>query len=632
MIRFSRREGLSLMVGASQVAILGAASSAFGLSPITLAPIYMWADYEGNGEWKVTDTAVGGKIASSSGGTLPAFPITIDPTSYVQGATGPKTSWTAQFRGSTRGMWTRLGSGDYQFTPGTSAGYDNSQYRVSDDGGSTWSEWQTVQTLVLDRSLAPAPYFLAEDYDGSNMAKLNAARDAAVAAGGGTVTTLNRSTVLTAILEHALKPKVHYLFMNVKRPGAKWTDGTTGCTPTGNGQCSGWTPNQNQHIMSGQSNASSIVDSGTRINFVGGTFDNNAFKQALFQTSGDSATPSSNCGTCWPGNHSTADCFNLQFSASLIIQGKSSGASADRAKYGFHGVILKDSAADGIRCPGAGDVIAQDLIFSGCFRGSYAFDGGNTTMASSRARILQGAVDIGTGIDYEVLLWGGNGTINYTNTDDYIEQDFDTLLRETSTLTFSGCTGGPGINIMASRASGAVFTFQGSASNPRGVMRYHMPGGGSGGTFPRSALLAWAGRTPHECTYIFSNTDFITYGTPYAYHGKTYTPAAGQTWRITLGENVDTSYAWRVELTNCTAQVGPDMPAGSKTILLFDTVKALTTTQVIRIDGLTIGSGFAKDAVRLNGQRLEYRNVSHAGYPSATIQQICPGAGEYLPI
>jgi hypothetical protein len=59
-------------------------------------------------------------------------------------------------------------------------------------------------------------------------------------------------------------------------------------------------------------------------------------------------------------------------------------------------------------------------------------------------------------------------------------------------------------------------------------------------------------------------------------------------------------------------------------------MKALTTTQIVRLDGLTIGAGFELPAVRLNGQRLEYRNVAHEGFPGATIQSICPGAGQYV--
>jgi hypothetical protein len=41
--------------------------------------------------------------------------------------------------------------------PPVAAGKDDGEYRISDDGGATWSEWQTLKTLVLDRSLAEQP-------------------------------------------------------------------------------------------------------------------------------------------------------------------------------------------------------------------------------------------------------------------------------------------------------------------------------------------------------------------------------------------------------------------------------------------------------------------------------------------
>jgi hypothetical protein len=612
-----------------------------GASAIRLAPIYVWADYEGKGERKVTDTAIGGTIASSSGGTLPAFPITIDPTPYVQGASGSKSSWSAQFQNSTKGTWTRLGSGDFEFTPGTSAGYDNSEYRVSDDGGSTWSAWQTIQPLVLDRSLTPGPYFLVEDYSGSNQAKIEAARDAASAAGGGTVTTLNRSTVLTSIAGLALKPKVHFLFLNIKRSDSKWTDGS-GCTPTGNGQCSGWSPSYTTPLVSGETNRSAIVDSGVRINIVGGMFDNNAFKQALYHTGGQHADPDSNCGTCWPGMRTQYDVFNHQQDPVFKLRGKDSSASADRELVGIYGTYQFNSVADGIRGVGAADIIAEDNVISGTFRGAYVVDGGNSKLRSTRTRILAGdnakGYPIGAGIDHEMLLYGGIAYGDFVHTDDFIEQDFDSLIRGTDTqgnpsnYTFAGCTIGPGLNLRASQTQGSVFWIKGSTAHSRATVRYHCTGGGKGGSRPGSLCAGWAGRSPHHVTYRWEDCDFITWGTPYVYHEGLYTPAGGQTWAIDFGDSIDSGDNYRVEVLNCTASVGPNMPSGSKTLLLFKTVKALTLTQVVHIDGLAIGSGFAQDAVRLNGQRLEYRNVSHEGFPSATIQQICPGAGEYVPI
>ncbi len=607
-----------------------------GSSAVRLSAIYMWADYEGNGERKVTDTAIDGTIASSSGGTLPAFPITVDPTPYVQNARGSKDGWSAQFQNSTKGTWTRLGSGDFQFTPGTSAGYDDSQYRVSDDRGTTWSAWQTIESLVLDRSLCPGPYFLIEDYGGDNQAKIEAARDAADAAGGGTVTTIKRSTVLTDVAGLQIRPNVHWLFLNIKRADSKWTD-NSGCTPTGNGQSSGWRPSFHTALISGEENRRAIVDSGNRIYFLGGIMDCNMFKQALYHTTGSAADPYSNSGTCYPGvRQQTKDFFNLQHNPAFKLRGKDSSAAADRELVGVYGMYIFNSTSDGIRGVGAVDLIAHDNIFSATARGAFVMDGGNSKLRTQRNRILAGinvgGYPLGAGIDHEMLLYSGSGYGDYVHQDDFIEQDFDMVIRFNSPYTFSGCTIGPGLNARASNADGAVCTIQGSAANPRAKVRYHCTGGGAGGSRPGCLFAGWSRRSPYNITYKFIDTDFITWGTPYPYHEKLLTPAAGQTWAIDFGDSVETAYAYRIEVTNCTASVGPNMPSGSKTLLLFKTVQALTTTQVVRIDGLTIGSGFAQDAVRLNGQRLEYRNVSHEGFPSATIQQICPGAGEYVPI
>lgn len=601
------------------------------IGDIVLAPITMWADEKGNGEHKITDTAIGGTIASASGGALPAFPITVDPTPYVSNAAGSKSGWTVQFQGSTLGTWTKLGNGDFQFTPSTTPGLDQSQYRVSDDGGATFSPWAPLETRVLDRTLCPGPYFLVEDYAGSDTAKLNAARDAAVAAGGGTVTTLDRATSMQDINNHALKPRVHYLFISAKHPASKHTSGAFCSTSSPNGQCSGWTPTQNDQIWNGVPNRNAIVDTGVRINMVGGTWDGNSFMQTLFQTSGAAPTPSSTCGTCWPGARTTSDTYNLQFKSIIKMQGKASALAADRALYGIYGVYFLDSAADGIRGVGAVDLIAEDLIMEGQFRGALVLDGGNIKRRSKRLRVINDNDNIGGGIDDEMLTYNSTRFGDFIDTDMYCAQDFDQVIRDNSTYIHEGGEVGPAISLLSrttqTGGNRPTFIFRGSAARPRAIMYYHGRNGGAG---EWHRINGWAGDSPHACLWQFIDTDFITWGPPYVKHARLFTPAAGQTWSIDLAQNVNTGDAFEIHLINCSAQVGPGMPAGNKTIKLFSTLKALTTAQVMRIDGLTIASGFQQAAITLNGQRLEYRNVVHQGFPGSTIQQICPGAGQYV--
>jgi hypothetical protein len=627
-------------------------------SEITLKPIYMWknpnvaelktalASLGPNdlGELKITDTAIGGTIASASGGTLPAFAITVDPTAYVSAASGSKASWLVAFRNTTLGTWTRLANGDLQFTPGTTPGQDSSEYRVSDDAGASWSGWAPLVTLVLDRSLTPGPYFLVEDYgggggshDGVDTPRFNAARDAAVAAGGGTVTTLQRSTV-RMVTNHQARARVHYLFPNVKRPDMIHvpTGRTVDDFPNGGGPGSDWQPGWTEPLLA--VTHSSLVGQ-ARINVVGGTIDGNMFRQALHDAFSGTPVASSEYGKAWPGNGSNSSTFNLQLQRLIEVQGSTAGGPAARASLGVHGVLIRHVPADGIHCTGAGDVLEQDCIFSGCFRGGIVMDFGNSKLVARRGAYVNclGAVNndqnVGCGIDHEILGFGSPNSwlLDILHEDEFIDGDFEFNPREGPGHTVRGCVIGAGLDWLA---KGTVTTqlvvHEGSAANPRGTIRYHRKAP-TGGNFPATAIRGWAGTPPHNMTVRFIDQDFVTWGAFYIYHEKRITPAAGL-WEIQLGETLDTSSALRVELTNCTASTGQNMPAGSNTVRLFRTVKSLTTTQVVRLDGLTIGAGFERDAVLLDGQRLEYRNVAHLGFPGATIQQICPGAGQYVPI
>jgi len=628
-----------------------------GTSAITLAPIYTWKNEDLDklnspvslgpydvGELKITDTDIGGTIASSSGGTLPAFPITVDPTKYVTGASGDKSGWSVEFQKSTKGTWSRLSSGDYRFMPGPTPGLDESEYRMSDDGGGTWSSWQKITARVLDRSLCPGPYFLVEDYsggatpwDGTDTRRFDAARDAAVAAGGGTVTTLQRSTV-RMLTNHVLKPDVHYLFVNVKRPQAVHTSDGKTCDdfPNGNGPGTGWEPRWDEAMFNGSNGA---LSRHSRVYFVGGTIDGNMFQQAICD--GFSATPAaaSEYGKAWPGNRSNSSYFNPQFLSGVKFLGSTSLSGANdasaRSNMGFFGVNIRQ-VFNGIWGTGSCDALIEDCVFSGNGRGGPCFDFGNTKVVSRRDFMCNSLgsennrLNICTGVDYEILGYGSPTSWyqDVTEEDDYVDNDFETESRH-GVQQFNGCIIGP---FHECRAKGTVapttVTFQGSSARPRGVIRYHRRAP-LGGNYPGCGINGWGGTNPHNMTVKFIDQDFVTWGALYVYHEKIIVPAAGA-WEIEVGETVDAASAFRIELTNCTATLGPNMPSGSNTIRLFRTVKALTTTQVVRIDGLTIGNGFVRDAVVLNGQRLEYRSVSHEGFPDATIQQICPGAGQYV--
>jgi hypothetical protein len=640
MMRLSRRAGLRLMLGVAPAALLASAQGAApggGSSSIALAPIWVWKNYAGHGELKITDTATGGEIQSASGGTLPAFPITIDPTPYVSGAAGSKSGWTAQFRNSTKGTWTRLGSGDFEFTPGVEAGEDNAEYRISDDGGGTWSDWQAIQSLVLDRNRAPPPYFLVEDYGGSDLDRFNAARDAAEAAGGGTVTTLNRSTV-HRFVEHSYTARVHYLFPNIKKPDAIHSETGSGCTPAGNGQATGWTPGFNHVIFSGVAAARAIQASGERVSVVGGTLDGNAFKMALHSTAGDNAEPTVSYGTCYaaPGVPRVgANMFNLQQQHLVRCAGPKAAGVANQARYGFYGMIGRDNVADGIHFYGSTDVEVSDCWFQDVFRGAINIVRSNATLVSWRNSVLTHPSKlIGSGIDHELSHnWAGDRYVFIVSSDDFYDNDFDAVVRYGNQYFFRGCTIGPGLALFVRNGDGCLVAFEGSQAHPRGTIRYHNRGGttGTAGRFPRNAITGWSGATPHNCTFRFQDQDFLAWGDPYVYHAEPRRPADGQTWEIQMGETVDTGSRFRIELINCTARLASNFPAGgTSTVRLLRTAKSLTTTQVVHIDGLTIGAGFAQAAVQLAGQRLEYRNVVHKGFPGAAIEQICPGAGQYV--
>jgi Right handed beta helix region len=599
-----------------------------GTGDITLSPVYMWQSPDGEGELKLTDTATGGTIQSHSGGTLPAFPIEVDPSPYVTDAMGTKSDWTAQFRNSTKGTWTRLSNGNFQFTPGPSAGVDQSEYRVSDDGGATWSAWQLLETLVLARSLAPGPYFLIEDYGGTAQTRLNAARNAAQNAGGGTVTTLARSITYKGITRHQIVPNVHYLFLQVKRPNSTHSSGVE-CSASGNGQGSGWSPDGREDVFNAETGA---LAGGNRVSLVGVTIDGNAFEQAIRAAYKPSPAKPSQYGRCWPGDRANSTIFNIQHMACIGLKGSDGTNAAARAKLGLYGCYIFDSPADGLQGTGASDAIVEDCRFYGCFRGGIVFDFGNSVLRARRNVFRANLIDnIGCGIDHEIL---GHGTPNtwyqdILHEDDNIGADFDFNIRQNSVHVYAGCTIGPGLAMMAKGATGARVTWQGSARNPRGTVYYHRKAPASSNEYPRSSIMGWGRVTPHNCTFKFVDQDFRTWGGgKYVYHAFDITPGSGETWEIQLGQTVDTSSAFVVWLQNCTVGIGPGTPSG--TYRLFRTIKSLNTNAVVRLDGLTIAPGFQQAAVQLNGQRLEYRNVMHQGYPSASIQQICPGAGQYI--
>jgi hypothetical protein len=173
---------------------------------------------------------------------------------------------------------------------------------------------------------------------------LNAARDAAISAGGGTVTTLNRSIVYGGISNHVVKPDVHYLFLKVKRPNSTHSPSGSECSPTGNGQGTGWTPEWHTNVFNAKQ--TSLVGE-ARVNFVGLTIDGNSFKQALR----DAFHPLSAAewGTCRPGTRTNQEVFNIQHMALIGVQGANGPDASDRAKVGLYGCYLFDNWPTGFR-------------------------------------------------------------------------------------------------------------------------------------------------------------------------------------------------------------------------------------------------------------------------------------------
>lgn len=390
---------------------------------------------------------------------------------------------------------------------------------------------------------------------------------------------------------------------------------------------------------------SSLVGA-ARVNVVGGKLDGNAFRQAIHI--GFTGTPagSSEWGKAWPGNRSNSSTFSLQLQRLIGLQGSSSlsGASngalaSARAKLGVHGVHFRTVPADAIQGTGSSDLVTNDCIFEGCFRGGMVVDFGNSIVRAKRGAYILNRTDdhiqsFSSGIDHEILGFGSPTSwfLDIEHEDELILQDMELNPRQgpTPSHVLRGCHVGPGLDWLAKGVvQRQVVIHEGSTNSPRTKIFYHRKAP-TGGNFPASAIRGWAGTTPHDMTVEFNDCDFITFGRYWVYHEKRITPTAG-TWQIEIGETWDTSDPMLVKLVNCTASVGSGMPSGTNTIRLFNTVKALTQTQVVRLDGLTIGAGFAQAAVLLNGQRLEYRNVSHLGL-GGTIQQICPGAGTYVQI
>jgi hypothetical protein len=280
------------------------------------------------------------------------------------------------------------------------------------------------------------------------------------------------------------------------------------------------------------------------------------------------------------------------------------------------------------------------VIFTGDGRGGPAYDFGNSKIVTRRCFMANslGATNsiqnVGTGVDYEILGYGSPTSWwqDVTQEDDYVDGDFETESHH-GVQHFRGCVVGPGFEIRARNTTIAptTITFEGSTAHPRGIIRYHRHGGTGSGQYPQCVIGGYAGSSAGDMTVTFTDQDFVTWGTFYLYHSQRVTPVSGQEWAIRMGEVIDAANDdFIVILNNCTARVGATMPAGSNTVRLLTTSKALSTKQIVRIDGLTIGAGFARDAIVLNGQRLEYHDVTHEGYPGATIQQICPGAGQYV--
>jgi hypothetical protein len=615
------------MLGSAHAMLLGAAGRP-RISSIALTAIDAWA----------ADADDSRSIASSSGGTMPVIPVTVDPTPYVSGASGDKTNWLVQFQSAVLGTWTRLAGGDLQYTPGSTPGTEDAEYRVSDDAGATWSDWQAITIEVVERPAGA--YHLVEDYAGTEGQKVQAAIDAAHAAGGGVVTTLDRDTTRVmdgvtrsdASVGLTWREKVHLLGLKVRQPNATDGDGNQ-CSPTGNGVATGWSPGYWDDLVRGGTAWGAAWDNSTRQEAVLCEFDGNATKMALHSTSGDNSEPNSTYGTCFPGNRlaNGNDVFNLQQQAGVRLRGTTDGSAANRRRARFKRCKILRTCGDGLNNVGGMDVELHDCLHEDCFRGSPNMIGGNSRMVIVRNTVRIGSANINGRIDHETETFGSRDS-ELTHTDTVIGGLFDMIPRSSTTSPGSvyvveGCDVGPQLNLIPKNCVQATVTFRGTVTNPRGKIRFHVQGGGKYSVHPACRIGGWAGRLPHTCQFLFEDQDFIAHGDPYIFNTETFTPGADY-FHIRLGETVQAGDGWAVTLINCKAY-WQNRPAGA-TARLFDAVRTLTTAEVVRIDGLEIGSGFLLDAVELDGQRLEYRNVSHADFPAAGIQDICPGAGEYV--
>ena len=598
-------------LSASEIAALAAAQNASngGSSAITLQPIDAWG----------VDAASGGTISSASGGTLPAITVDIDPTPYLTNAVGTKADWSAEFRNSTLGTWARQASGDFRFTPGATAGVDNSEYRVSDGAGVAWSDWTPITIEVVARP--PGPFFLVEDYAGDNQTKVQAAIDAANTA-GGTATTLQRATVWTDV--NKINPReAHMLGIMLKRKRA--VHGPTGdfCgVNVGAGKCDnqewldGGSPGYFDRLLEHTNGASS-----KRLQYVLCDLDGNAEEQPVRQTQGDNPTPSDPCGTCWGAAAPTSNNrFNLQQQSIINFRGADASGAENMKTALFKRTRMRDACGDGILAAGSCDLQVYDCEFIDTFRGSWLLGSGNSVIDAQRC-VCRTVTGNAPGVDVEPFPWAGTLQTTSTNTDCDLFDDLDVRMEEASDHTFTRCIVGPGVHWLGGGSS--------TCRHVDGEVRFHVRGGGTGGGFPREAFRAVG---DGKFTVSFEDIKFAAWGDPYHYHGTTYTPAVGDAFGIEINSMTAAGKLFTLSLTNCEA-ASHNLPGSNTVRLLAVTVSSFTPAEgIVRLDGLTIGAEYTLDAIKLNGQKLEYRNVVHQGFPSATIQQICPGAGEYVAI
>jgi hypothetical protein len=557
-----------------------------------------------------TDADSGGSINSSTGGTMPEITLDYDPTNHVFGASGGKADWDAQFRNSTLGSWSQQANGDFRFTPGSTAGTDEGEYRISDDGGATWSDWTPITIEVVARP--PGPFFLVEDYGGSNQNKVESALSAASSA-GGTATTLQRATVWDDV-NNLSTGNAHLLGLRLKRSRSVHSSGDLCGQNVGSGKCSGWDgPQYFDRVL-----VPPLSANATRQQYVLCDIDGNSQEQALRQTSGDNPTPSSPCGTCY-GDAVNNEHFNLQRQAGIIIRGSTGGSPSDRRKILFKRSRLRNTCGDGFDIAGSGDLQLYDSEFIDCFRGAWTINGGNTVVDAQRCRCLTENGDA-PGIDYEVFSFGGTRQAVSTVTDCEINDDFDIRLEAGSDHTFTRCIVGPGLHWLAGEDS--------ICTHIDGEVRFHNRGGGDGGNFPREAIR---GVADDRFILEFNGTEFVAWGDPYQFHGSSRTPSNPDTFEIVITEWGAGNRRLEIRFINVVLS-SHNLPNNATVRLLRSIQSFSTSTGIVRLDGVTIGSEYDLDAFQLNGQRLEYRNVTHEGFPVASIQQICPGAGQYVAI